>query len=241
MSRTGTLSLAALLVLSLSGTGVATAHHNPEHAGGPPAGSSVTEDAVTEDNDDDGVPNAPDPVGDADNRHPSGKDKHEEAGGSGNQGNAASEPDANGTGPERDEGGLDQPGGPGGLDVLDQDGNNGCGNDEDFEDDNEGWCGKPPTPEVVTPPEEEIVTPPSVSPPNGGGGGVTPDVLGEIEVPEAGVLGELEEAGVAGAVGAAGLAFTGVEALPLVALALALAVAGLTLVWIARRRAARGY
>ncbi|MBW3621671.1 MAG: LPXTG cell wall anchor domain-containing protein, partial [Actinobacteria bacterium] len=24
------------------------------------------------------------------------------------------------------------------------DGNNGCGNDDDFEDDNEGWCGKPP-------------------------------------------------------------------------------------------------
>lgn len=27
------------------------------------------------------------------------------------------------------------------MDLLDQDGNNGCGNDDDFEDDNNGNCG----------------------------------------------------------------------------------------------------
>ena len=36
--------------------------------------------------------------------------------------------------------------GSGGVDKLDQDGNNGCGNDDDFEDDNEGWCGHHPKP-----------------------------------------------------------------------------------------------
>ncbi|HYP24319.1 MAG TPA: hypothetical protein VEV43_12160, partial [Actinomycetota bacterium] len=32
------------------------------------------------------------------------------------------------------------------VDKADQDGNNGCGNDDDFEDDNEGWCGRKPKP-----------------------------------------------------------------------------------------------
>ncbi|MBW3577325.1 MAG: hypothetical protein KY462_06230 [Actinobacteria bacterium] len=99
---------------------------------------------VTEDNDDDGFPNCPDPLGDADNRHPSGKDKHCESGRSGNQGGAAHDPDDDGRGPDRGTGGRDQPGGTGGVDLLDQDGNNGCGNDDDFEDDNEGWCGRNP-------------------------------------------------------------------------------------------------
>jgi hypothetical protein len=35
----------------------------------------------------------------------------------------------------------DKPGGIGGFNV-DKDWNNGCGNDTDFEDDNNGWCGK---------------------------------------------------------------------------------------------------
>ncbi len=79
----------------------------------------------------------PDELGDTDNRHPSGKDKHCEAGKSGTQGKAKSDPDDNGKGPERTNGGMDQAGGPGGADHADQDGNNGCGNEDDFEDDNE--------------------------------------------------------------------------------------------------------
>ncbi|MGH2785773.1 MAG: LPXTG cell wall anchor domain-containing protein, partial [Actinomycetota bacterium] len=42
------------------------------------------------------------------------------------------------------------------------DGNNGCGNDPDREDDNNGWCGKPPAPEVS--PTETPTTTPTVSP-----------------------------------------------------------------------------
>jgi hypothetical protein len=65
------------------------------------------------------------------------------------QGNAPSNPDADGNG------GLDKPGQTGGFDA-DRDGNNGCGNDSDREDDNNGWCGKKPE-----------------SPPPGGGTGGT--------------------------------------------------------------------
>jgi hypothetical protein len=243
MSRTLTVVAAALF--ALGGPGLAAAHHKSDPAGGPPTSEATV---VTEDADNDGTPNAPDPLGDADNRHPSGKDKHEESGGSGNQGNAASEPDANGNGPERDAGGLDQPGGPGGMDVLDQDGNNGCGNDDDFEDDNEGWCGKPSEagPGVVTPPEvEETVTPPAVSPPGAGtvSGEVAGEVLGEVlegeSSPPAGVLGEVEAAGVAGAGAVGSLAFTGAEVWPLATIALGLAMAGAALITMGRRRSER--
>jgi hypothetical protein len=72
--------------------------------------------------------------------HPSGRDRHCEPGGSGTQGKARSEPDADGRGPDRNDRGTDKPGHDGGLYPEDQDGNNGCGNDHDFEDDNEGWC-----------------------------------------------------------------------------------------------------
>jgi hypothetical protein len=76
--------------------------------------------------------------GDAgDNRHPSGRDRSVEPGGSGTQGKSASDPDGTSNG------GADKPGGPGGMDLGDQDGNNGCGNDDDFEDDNNGNCGGP--------------------------------------------------------------------------------------------------
>ena len=80
----------------------------------------------------------------SDNAHPSGKDRSEENGGSGNQGKAESNPDDS-KGPERFEGGRgdDKPQGPGGNDRNDQDGNNGCGNDDDFDDDNNGHCGRP--------------------------------------------------------------------------------------------------
>jgi hypothetical protein len=72
--------------------------------------------------------------------HPSGRDRHCEPGGSGSQGKARSEPDGDGRGPDRNDRGTDEPGHHGGLYPEDQDGNNGCGNDHDFEDDNEGWC-----------------------------------------------------------------------------------------------------
>jgi hypothetical protein len=114
-----------------------------------------TEDNDTNDSD------TPNNVADeGDNRHPSGKDRSVENGGSGNQGNSTSAPDEDGHGPERDFGGTDKPNGPGGMDLADQDGNNGCGNDDDFEDDNEGWCGQKPkkVKEEVAPADEAVCT-----------------------------------------------------------------------------------
>jgi hypothetical protein len=73
------------------------------------------------------------------NDHPSGKDRTVEPGNSGTQGKAVSDPDAT------TNGGADKPGMTGGFDS-DKDGNNGCGNDNDFEDDNNGWCGHHPKP-----------------------------------------------------------------------------------------------
>jgi LPXTG-motif cell wall-anchored protein len=55
----------------------------------------------------------------------------------GSSGNSGSDPD------EQANGGPDKPGGTGGSDKADQDGNNGCGNDGDFEDDNNGKCARP--------------------------------------------------------------------------------------------------
>ena len=72
--------------------------------------------------------------------HPSGKDRCVEEGQSATQGDAQADPDDNGNPPERSNGGADEPGGEGGVNPADQDGNNGCGNDQDFEDDNEGLC-----------------------------------------------------------------------------------------------------
>ena len=101
-------------------------------------------------------------VGVQDNQHPSGKDRSAEPGGSGNQGKSESDPDDN-VGPMRNECGqspaldprggcTDKPGGSGGMDLADQDGNNGCGNDDDFDDDNNGHCGgkvkAPPAPQA---------------------------------------------------------------------------------------------
>jgi hypothetical protein len=156
-ARRALVAFASMVMLALFAS-PAFAHHATDHEGGAPdqaAGPSSSSSAdpttheatVTEDNDDDGVPNAPDPEGDTDNAHPSGNDKHVEAGQSGNQGRATSDPDDDTRGPERRNGGVDQPGGTGGVDLLDQDGNNGCGNDDDFEDDNEGRCQgpRPPT------------------------------------------------------------------------------------------------
>ncbi|HEX2039121.1 MAG TPA: hypothetical protein VHF47_05220 [Acidimicrobiales bacterium] len=68
------------------------------------------------------------------NDHPSGKDRTEEPGTSNVQGKSSSDPDGEANG------GPDKPLGAGGFDA-DKDGNNGCGNDDDFEDDNNGNCG----------------------------------------------------------------------------------------------------
>jgi hypothetical protein len=89
------------------------------------------------------------------NDHPSGKDRSAEPGKSGTQGKSASDPDGDANG------GADKPGMAGGFDA-DKDGNNGCGNDDDFEDDNNGWCGgkpkAPEVPEVTTEVEGETAT-----------------------------------------------------------------------------------
>lgn len=85
-----------------------------------------------------------------DNAHPSGKDRSVEKGRSLTQGKSKSNPDSNGKGPDRLDTGIDKPGLGGGVDKADQDGNNGCGNDDDFEDDNEGWCGQKPKNEEPT-------------------------------------------------------------------------------------------
>ena len=122
-------------------------------------------------------------VDDDDNAHPSGKDRSVENGGSGNQGKSESNPDDS-KGPMRYEGELgdDKPAGPGGTDLSDQDGNNGCGNDDDFDDDNNGWCGKPQeetTPTVVAPELPELPEVPEV-----------PEIPEAPEVPES-VLGDI--------------------------------------------------
>ncbi|MBW3657199.1 MAG: hypothetical protein KY457_01070, partial [Actinobacteria bacterium] len=100
-------------------------------------------DGFTEDNDTNDGDTRNNVADDGDNAHPSGKDRSVEHGRSGNQGKAQSDPDDDGRGPDRSNGGADQADGPGGVDKADQDGNNGCGNDDDFEDDNEGLCGGP--------------------------------------------------------------------------------------------------
>ncbi len=76
------------------------------------------------------------------------------------QGHAPSDPDFNGNL------GIDKPGQTGGF-SADRDGNNGCGNDDDREDDNNGWCGKRPA-EVSEPPSGPgpVVLPgPKITPP----------------------------------------------------------------------------
>ncbi len=152
-------SLVLVLVLLVGGSLPAYAHHKDDHAQGPSQGQgngnsansgsdhdgdadSDDSTAYTEDNDtnDGGTPNNVED--DGDNKHPSGKDRSVEPGGSGTQGKAESNPDDS-KGPMRYEGALgdDKPNGPGGTDLADQDGNNGCGNDDDFDDDNNGHCG----------------------------------------------------------------------------------------------------
>jgi len=226
MAREQRLTLSAILLLAalLWAGGPAIAHHKADHTKG------KVSTGVTEDNDDDGVSNTPDPFGDADNRHPSGKDKHAEGGASGNQGKSASDPDDDGRGPDRGNG-LDKPGGDGGLDPLDQDGNNGCGNDDDFEDDNEGWCLGP-----VKARGEVVVA--------AGGEIAQPEVAGDVAVLGEGIQGEAPGAEVlgagaeveAGAIGGGALATTGASSIPLATAGLGLLAAGAGLLRVTRRR-----
>ena len=140
----GVLGAALVLGAGLV-TGPVYAHHKTGHANGGGSSSSHAKEGAgySEDNDhnDGGTPN--NVVDGGDNAHPSEKDRSVEHGGSGNQANTKSGPDDDGRGPDGSNGGPDKPEGSGGVDLADQDGNNGCGNDDDFEDDNEGWCGKP--------------------------------------------------------------------------------------------------
>ena len=127
-------ALAAAFALLLALSVPALAHHKDGHEGGP-SKSEATDSSGSETDDDD-------------NMHPSGKDRETNDGSTDDeQGNSGSDPDDDGRGPDRSNGGADKTGGSGGVDQDDQDGNNGCGNDDDFEDDNEGWCGKKPKPE----------------------------------------------------------------------------------------------
>ena len=141
--------MAALLAIFLGAT-PAFAAHKDGHTKGTKADKTTAsakgdkaDSGYTEDNDTNDGNTANNVEDEGDNAHPSGKDRSTENGGSGNQGNSGSDPDDDGRGPDRSNGGPDKPNGSGGVDLADQDGNNGCGNDDDFEDDNEGWCGKP--------------------------------------------------------------------------------------------------
>ena len=129
--------LAAVFALLLATAIPAVAHHKGGHENGTARTSDerskVGSDSTSTPDDND------------DNFHPSGKDRETNNGSTDDeQGKSGSTPDQDGHGPERDYNGTDKPGEAGGMDTDDQDGNNGCGNDDDFEDDNEGWCGNKP-------------------------------------------------------------------------------------------------
>jgi hypothetical protein len=129
--RTFTYATAALAITLVPATAASAA---PGNGNGQHGGQRTSETTYTvEQWECDDTPDQP-------SLHPSGRDRHCEPGGSGTQGRARSEPDADGRGPDRNDRGTDEPGHDGGLYPQDQDGNNGCGNDHDFEDDNEGWC-----------------------------------------------------------------------------------------------------
>ena len=222
------------------------AHHKGGHSnGGGKSGSKgkQAQSGWTEDNDtnDNGIPNnVPDG---GDNAHPSGKDKSVEHGNSGNQGKSDSDPDDDGRGPDRSNGGPDKPNGSGGVDLADQDGNNGCGNDDDFEDDNEGWCGKPKektkppkddnpgddTPPGNDNPPDDEVKPDDESKPD------EPDVLGktltrgpDIDV-DATISRALGRAATAPETGEGALPFTGASVIGFLIAGVALILAGLFL------------
>ena len=164
------LALAALLAFSMP----ALAHHKDDHeqGGRETAEEGSTSSSSEQEADSEGSTRTNEHSDDAtddndDNAHPSGKDRETHNGSTDDVqgGDRTSNPDNDGRGPERSScdgtsgdtvgGCADKPGGTGGVDQDDQDWNNGCGNDDDFEDDNEGWCGRRPAkPAKVSPVEE---------------------------------------------------------------------------------------
>jgi hypothetical protein len=84
------LAACTLLFATLGVTALASP---PEAASSPEGRAAAADDAVVT-------------VDDGDNAHPSGKDRSTENGNSGNQGKAQSDPDDNGNGPERSNGGA---------------------------------------------------------------------------------------------------------------------------------------
>ncbi|HVM34202.1 MAG TPA: hypothetical protein VM784_02555 [Actinomycetota bacterium] len=121
---------ASVLLIFGAGAGIADAHHKSWHENG--GGKSAAAKAKPK-------PTKPSkPLKDSDSKHPSGKSREQNPGPADDeQGKSPSDPDG------MENGGADKPGGSGGVDLDDQDGNNGCGNDNDFEDDNRGNCGGP--------------------------------------------------------------------------------------------------
>lgn len=81
-------------------------------------------------------------------QHPSGNDRNEEKGKSGTQGKSESNPD--GGGADKRKAASDGAQGSG-----DWDDNNGCGNDNDFADDNRGNCGGKPKPSSKPKPSDD--------------------------------------------------------------------------------------
>lgn len=189
LTAPATLILLALIASVILVPVAASAHHKDDHLTGKGQSSSSSSTvpvptAGTGDHDGDAdldpvttiEDSHEEEVGVDDNQHPSGKDRSAEHGGSGNQGKSESAPDDN-VGPMRNECGAspasdprggctDKPGGSGGMDLADQDGNNGCGNDDDFDDDNNGHCGgkakgSPPPAVTPTPPPGKPETPPN--------------------------------------------------------------------------------
>jgi len=129
----------------------AVGNHGSSGPGRPPPRGPAHGPTENNDHNDNGTPNNVPDAGD--NRHPSGNDRSVEHGQSGNQGNTHADPDGAANG------GVDQPDGAGGVDLADQDGNNGCGNDDDFEDDNKGRCGRQATEAMAAALGLEVVEP----------------------------------------------------------------------------------
>jgi hypothetical protein len=204
--------------------------------------STAEEDSHAEESDAEAYSSS---TGTSDNAHPSGKDRSAEYGGSGNQGQAESNPDDS-KGPMRCEGDCgddDKSQAYGGTDLEDQDGNNGCGNDDDFNDDNNGHCGGNVTEEEVAAanvasstdseggqiPAESVVVPELGGPNVPGSAGPVPDaVLGETIVAPSGIgaPNEVAPATRAQATQPGALPFTGSELMPLALLGLMLVLTG---------------
>lgn len=245
------LGLALMLVTVFAIASPAIAHHKDKHdKGSPAARSGGGPDEYTEDEDGDGRPHEYHGTGawsdpNADNRHPSGRDRHEENG-TGPQGRSQSEPDADsGTCTTPDQGkcdrGTDKPG-PAAVrlyptdarwDIYDQDGNNGCGNDDDFDDDNNGWCGKQKAEQAE---ESQVLGEEVTKEQHEAKVEAEQEVLGEVvtkTAPEAGgeVIGNVVRP-----TGRGVLAFTGASVLISLLAALALAAAGVGLLRAARTR-----